>query len=301
MLPGLVDSGAVLFLVLLISGFAVGMCEVAMNTKADQIELTAGRRIMSRCHGFWSLGSMAGALIASGFAQAAVPVATHFLLVMPLLAVIGYLAATALPSDVEAATGIQSAGVDERHFRLPTRSILLLCVMPVGIMTVEGAFIDWSAVFMRSVLDATPVVIGITYAFFSIVMAITRLSGDVLATRFGDQRVVWWSCVAATLGIGLFALAGNTAVAFAGAALSGVGVAIVYPLAMSAAARRPGRAADNVAAMSLIAFSAFLISPPVIGFISDWAGLRMALLLLVPVAATTPLLAREVSRQILLR
>ncbi len=68
-------------------------------------------------------------------------------------------------------------------------------------------------------------------------MVVSDLGTGICAPRFGNQRVVWWSGVAATLGIGQFALAGNTAVAFAGAALSGVSVAIVYPLAMSAETR----------------------------------------------------------------
>lgn len=293
LLPGIVTTPTTFFLVLLVSGVAVGMCEVAMNTKADEIERSIGRRIMSRCHGFWSLGSMAGALLASLFAHWLIPVSTHYLIVMPVMAVLGYIAATALPIDEKhepAATGSTAT------FKLPTASILLLCLMPVGIMTVEGAFIDWSALFMQSVLDASPIVIGITYAFFSVVMAITRLSGDWLAGKIGDLRTVRWSGIAATIGIGVFALAGNTTVAFLGATLSGLGVAIVYPLAMSAAARRPGIAADNVAAMSLLAFTAFLVAPPIIGFVSDLAGLRWALLLLVPVAALTPLLAKEITR-----
>jgi len=82
-----------------------------------------------------------------------------------------------------------------------------------------------------------------------------------------------------------------------GAAISGMGVAIVYPLAVTAAARRPGSAADNVAAITMISFSAFLLAPPVIGFLSESFGLRIALLILAPVAASTAFLASEVSNE----
>jgi len=79
----------------------------------------------------------------------------------------------------------------------------------------------------------------------------------------------------------------NQVMAMVGAAISGMGVAIVYPLAVTAAARRPGSAADNVAAITMISFTAFLLAPPIIGFLSDAFGLRVALLLLAPVAITT--------------
>ena len=286
--------------VLTACGFVLGLTEVAMNTEADRIEARIGRRIMSRCHGFWSLGSMVGALAGAGLAQLGLDVLTHFALVMPAIALAGAWAGYLLPrassrgrEAPDAAARTDGAAL----FQLPPRGLLLLCAMPLGAMAVEGAYIDWSAVFMRDVLAASPLTIGVTYAAFSVVMAGTRFTGDRIAARYGDVAVVRWSGVAATLGIALFALAPNVPAAFAAAAVSGMGVAIVYPLTVSAAARRPGRsAADNVAALTMVSFCAFLVAPPLIGFLSDWLGLRWALLALAPVAAVTVVLAPEVAR-----
>lgn len=316
--PALAQNFLELAIALVLSGFAVGMIETAMNTEAARIEKAAGKRLMSRCHGFWSLGTMFGALVGGGLAQYGISVMTHFLLTMPVIAVAGYLAATALPklgrqsladADPEAVvfTDAVPVGLDGHAredtaigdesglFRMPSRAIVLLCMMPLGIMMVEGAFIDWSAVFMRDVLEAGPWVIAVTYSSFSLIMASVRLAGDSLATRFGDLLIVRVSGLAACVGIVIFALAPSVAWAFLAAALSGAGVAIVFPLAVSAAANRPGRTpADNVAALNMIAFSAFLVAPPLIGFLSEAFGLRTALLCLAPVAFMTFLLAGEV-------
>lgn len=291
-LPGMVSQVSLLFLVLLAAGFAIGVCEVAMNSKADMIEQTYKLRIMSRCHGFWSLGSMVGALIGSAFAHFDWTVQHHYLLIMPLIAVFGFVVSSRLPEDEVA----ESIAPEAPTFRLPSKSILLLCLMPVGIMMVEGAFIDWSALFMREVLAASPLVIGLTYSFFSLVMTIMRLSGDFLAEQFGELRIVRLSNLAAMAGITVFAIAPNTEVAMLGAALSGLGVAIVYPLSISVAARRPGSVTDNVAAMSLVAFIAFLVAPPIIGFVSDAFGLRVALLLLVPFTVMSVVLSSEIAK-----
>ena len=317
--PALAQTFVELSSALVLSGFAIGMIETAMNTEAARIEKAAGKRLMSRCHGFWSLGTMFGALVGGGLAQYGVSVLTHFLLTMPLIAVAGFVAATALPKlgkqsipdlnlDAIISTDAVPVGIESHDsegavdngesglFRLPSRAILLLCMMPLGIMMVEGAFIDWSAVFMRDVLAAGPWVIALTYSSFSLIMASVRLIGDTLATRFGDLLIVRVSGLAASVGIVLFALAPSVVWAFLAAALSGAGVAIVFPLAVSAAANRPGRTpADNVAALNMIAFSAFLVAPPVIGFLSEAFGLRMALLCLAPVAFMTFLLAGEVT------
>lgn len=336
--PALAENFLQLSLALIVSGLAIGMIETAMNTEAARIERVAGKRLMSRCHGFWSLGTMFGALIGGVLAQAGLSVTMHFLLAMPIIALCGYASATALPrlgnrgygitsddharkSPANVLTGpsrIEADSVDAgvvtrtetsiqesveadsgaRLFSLPARAIVLLCLMPLGIMMVEGAFIDWSAVFMRDVLDAGPMVIAVTYSSFSLVMAAVRLSGDWLATRYGDVLVVRVSGLAACLGITLFALAPSTPLAFIAAALSGAGVAIVFPLAVSAAANRPGRtSAGNVASLNMISFSAFLIAPPLIGFMSELFGLRIALVCLAPLAFLTFLLAGEVAEK----
>ena len=311
-LPGLAQTLYQLMLALLLSGLAIGLIETAMNTEAARIENAAGKRLMSRCHGFWSLGTMLGALIGGFVAHRGIDVATHFLLVMPLIAIAGYVVATMLPvlpgtkqlksteevalDSPDAAASSKSTAEAAGLFTLPHKALLLLCVMPLGINMVEGAFVDWSAVFMREVMAASPLLIAVTYSFFAIVMAITRLSGDYIADRFGELTVVRTSGLAATLGIGLFAMAPSPLWAFVAAAISGAGVAIVFPLAMSAAANRPGRSpTENVAALNMIAFSAFLVAPPLIGFLSEVIGLRNALLCLAPLAFLTFLLASEVN------
>ena len=297
-LPGLVTSVYWLFAILCLAGFAIGLCEVAMNSKADMIEIQFSKRIMSRCHGFWSLGSMIGALIGSALAQWGWSVAQHYLLVMPLIAVFAWLVCSALPMDIETAPdGIETPDKASHTFRLPSAAMAMLCLMPVGIMMIEGAYIDWSALFMREELNASPIVIGITYSFFSLVMAVVRLSGDYLAEKFGVTRLIKVSTVSAAAGITLFALAPDIPFAFIGAALSGFGVALVYPIAITAAARRPGNVTDNVASMSLFAFAAFLLAPPMIGFLSELANLRWALLSLLPFALLSIVLSAEVSKE----
>lgn len=290
-LPGLANGLWSLFAALLVAGVSVGLIEVAMNTKADSIEQQIGKRIMSRCHGFWSLGSMAGALMGTGFVLLALSPAVHFSLTMPVIAVLGFYCAYRLPEDAPNASSDEPAV----HFRLPSKAILALCLMPVGIMAVEGIFIDWSAVFVRDVLLAGPIAIGLVYSAFSLVMAVTRLSGDALTDHYGAYRVVLISGISAVLGLFVFAISNGVVMAFIGATFAGLGVAVVYPLGISAAARRKvGTPAGNVAAISLVSFTTFLLSPPLIGFLSGAFGLRTALLIFVPIAATTLLLAREV-------
>ena len=310
-LPGWSANAIVLFITLFVAGLFIGLTEVTMNTMADAIEKFLDKRIMSRCHGFWSLGSLAGALIGAAFAHYSVAVSIHFAIVFPLIAASGMYFSRMLPDIAHTAEKTETTSQHRLQSDtkpsiswlpgLPRKSLLLLCVLPIGIMCVEGVFIDWSALFVRTELLASPMATGIIYAFFSLVMAAMRLAGDRIVDRFGAVRVAQVSAGAATIGITLFAFSPNITVAFLAAGIAGLGVANVYPLAMTAAAEREGNAADNVAAVALLSFSAFLLAPPITGWLADLAGLRIALGLFAPLAATTMLLASQLDRSSLQR
>ena len=287
-------SGLVLGVVLLGAGFSVGLQEVAMNTAAEEVAQSSGVQIMSRSHGFWSLGSLAGALVGTAFAWSGFSTASHFAIVMPLTVIAGLYSSLYIDNSIRETSAGETGGAAK--IVLPNRDIFMLCLLPIGIMLVEGAFIDWSAVFVRTVLDGGPIAVGFVYAAFSAVMAATRLSGDYLVIRYGALRIARVSALAATLGIVLFSFAPNIPIAFLAALISGLGVAIVYPLCVTAVARRPGKAEDNVAAISLFGFTAFMFAPPIIGFLADWIGLKYALFLIAPFAATSYLLSAELEK-----
>ncbi|MEM8750837.1 MAG: MFS transporter [Pseudomonadota bacterium] len=294
MLAALAPSGLTLGMALLAAGIGIGVLEIAMNTAADEYEVREGKRVMSRAHGFWSVGSLLGAACGTAFVWLDVGVASHFLIVMPLVSVLGFWVSGYIVENPHS----RSSEPREKApiFQLPGRAIALLCIMPIGVMLVEGAFIDWSALFVVNVLGGSGEIAGIAFICFAAMMSVTRLSGDWLLDRFGAFAVAQVSTVLATLGIALFAQAPSVPVALLGALLSGAGVAIVYPLSMTHAARRPGDATQNVASMSLFSFCSFMLAPPLIGFISDATDLRFALTLLIPLAFCSLLLTRELKR-----
>ncbi|MEM1040469.1 MAG: MFS transporter [Pseudomonadota bacterium] len=290
-------SVPVLMFIMLLGGVALGILEVAMNSAADREERRRGRRIMSRAHGFWSVGSLMGALAGGATAAFGLGLAQHFSIIMPIVILLGFVALWAVKDRV--AQHMQAQPSEKGAvFAVPDRTIVLLCLFPVGVMMIEGAYIDWSALFIRDVLDGSTTQAGLIYATFSLSMAAMRLSGDWILERYDATRVARISCVFAIVGITLFALAPALEAAFAAAFFSGIGVAIIYPMAMSAAARRPGKPEDHVAAISLFAFTAFMIAPPTLGFVIDTTGMRFALLCLVPLALMSLLLTRELAKEI---
>ncbi|WP_233417337.1 MFS transporter [Halovulum marinum] len=290
-LPALARDAVQLGAALLTAGLAVGSIEVAMNAKATELERTLRRRIMSSCHAFWSLGGMTGAMLGGLAGQAGVPFLAQQLLLTPVFAALAFRIAGMLPGDAPVAP---APGPMPRR-GLPTGPLLALCLLPIGALMIEGAMMEWSALFLAEAAGLGALPAGAVFAAFASSMAGSRMAGDRLAGRFGPGAVLVGSALLAGAGVVAFATARTLPQALPAAAVLGLGIANVYPLAMSLSAAVPGRRVeDSIATVAFTAFSAFLIGPPLIGFAGSALGLPAALLLLAPLALSPLLLIRPV-------
>jgi cyanate permease len=75
----------------------------------------------------------------------------------------------------------------------------------------------------------------------------------------------------------IFILGGPLWLVVIGTVLWGFGASLGFPLGMSAAAEDTKRAAARVSAVAMIGYCAFLVGPPLIGFLGQTFGLLNAL------------------------
>ncbi|WP_067465050.1 MFS transporter [Actinomadura macra] len=281
-LIGLAGSWAALFAVLTAWGAAVGCLDVAMNSAGMAVQERYGRSIMSGLHASFSGGALLGAVGGSAAAHLGLPVAWH----------LGLTAAAALAAGLAATRGLLPAGADAQAggpaFARPTRPLLLLSVLALAALLSEGAAGDWSAVYLRDVLDAGPGVAGAGYVAFAVMMTVGRLAGDRLVGRFGPVGVVRVLAAVAAAGFGAALLAGHPALVLAGLAALGLGLACVVPVVFTAAAHAGGAPGPAIAAVSTCGYLGFIAGPPLIGAVAEVTGLGAALGI---VAALTALLA----------
>jgi len=295
-LPGLAVDAPTLAAALLVCGLTIATIEVAMNAKASQTERVLGRRIMTRCHAFWSFGTVAGGLLGGLFAQERIDFLTQQLVLQPLFAAATvWFGLRLLADDPAPAPGAEAEG--DRGFYRPPAALLLLCLVPIGALLVEGAMLEWSALLMREDKGASPFMTGVTFAAFALGMAAARLSGDGLAERFGARPVIVASGLLMGAAVATFGLAPALAVSLPAAALVGAGCGNIYPLAMSIVGGIPSpRPERNVATLALIAFTAFLIGPPAIGTMAHAIGLPAALAVLAPLGLVPLAILRRPAR-----
>lgn len=275
-LPPASGHFAMLFFALMASGIAMALVELGMNIVADEVEKHDNVAIMSRCHGFWSLGMMAGSLAGSGLA--ALGLAPHWsvLLVALLVAPLSLIVPAALPATPSPI----SATPEASHSSLFIPGLLLLSICIVGLASnlAEGASADWSAVYLTDVFAAAGGAAGLGYSAYALMMAIGRFAGDWLRVTWGPVTLIRWSYGLATIGVALLAVSPSYWLAILGFALIGMGGSTGVPLAVSAAASVGGRpAASNVAMVTFVSLIAFVGGPPVIGLLAEHFGIRFAL------------------------
>jgi MFS family permease len=277
-------SGAVMFFALLVpAGLCIGALEIVVNLEADRVEHRGGRRIMNRAHAFWSAGFFVAGITGAVLSQAGISPQWHLALMVPLV----WLGLALLLGRFDAAPHRTTAhGAAPTRFARPTWGVMVLVVVTLSAMVLEGAGAEWSAIYMRDVFGAVPFVAGLAVAIGAFAQGATRFFADRFVERHQPvavARVLLGVLAAGTL---LVFAAPSSGLALAGFALMGVGTSAIFPLAMSAAAQRTDRAAaTNVAALAQFSFVAFLLGPPLLGYVAEAFGIRWSFGVALPLVA----------------
>jgi len=270
-LPSLAPNLITLCAGLFVFGATAGMADVVMNALGVEVENRLDKSIMSGLHGMWSAGALAGSAAGTLAAHLGSDARLHHLLAAAVLTVLGLTACQGV-LDLRSAPDAEPPP----RFALPPRSALLIGAIGFCAVFAEGASLDWSAVYLRDVLDTSAGVAAASTTTFALTMAVTRLAGDKAVDRFGAVRTVRAGGVFAAAGGLLVVLASAPLVAMAGFALLGLGVAVVVPLAFAAAGRSGRNPSQAIAGVATITYTSGLVAPSAIGTIADATSLTMS-------------------------
>jgi len=193
-----VGSAELAFAVLFFEGLLAGALEINLNVEIDRIEAQLGRGVMNRAHGFWSLGFCVTALISSVVRQAEIPMQLHLAVTFIAVLLVGTVVISGMRSAPARTLSDQGhAG----HIALPTLGLLPLCVIGIAAFLVEGAGIDWSAIYMRDVFQVEPFIGGLGLTLFTLFMALTRLFADRFVDQYGSRALATTLLLTATVGL----------------------------------------------------------------------------------------------------
>jgi len=271
-LPAFAPNLPLLCLVLVLLGAANGALDVSMNGHASAIETQWRSPIMSSFHAAWSAGGLTGAATGAIIQKWGFGAAGGLLLPDAFIGALIVAAAVLALRDVGARASKAAGG-----FALPDASVMKLAALAFLCMMVEGAVADWSAVFLRSVLNREASVAAIGYSAFAFSMAACRVIGDVSVRRLGASTVVGLGGFLAASGFALVLGLPSVWTAVVGFVLVGLGLANIVPVIFSAAGRSAATPTVGVSMAATAGYAGFLVGPPLIGFGAGFLGLRLAL------------------------
>ena len=298
----LLGSFAIAFVALAVFGASTGITDVAMNVEGAGVEQAQGRSIMPWFHASWSIGTIIGAAIAAGVTALGVRLDVHLGVMAVLLAVATLLAVRHLPRH-RALPGLDDDGPGPARTTFGERMAiwreprtLIIGLIVLGMAFAEGSANDWLALAMvddRGVSEATG---ALYFGLFATAMTAGRIGGVWVLDRFGRVPVLRASALLAMAGIAVLILIPHPVAAAIGIVAWGLGAALGFPVGMSAAADEPSKAAARVAAVATVGYFAFLVGPPLLGFLGEQFGLLNAfwvVLVLIALAFVATPAARE--------
>lgn len=169
---------------------------------------------------------------------------------------------------------------------IPNRATLSLCAVGFLASFGEGSIVTWSVAFYKRELSASVQFQTLGFTSFMVCMATGRFLCDFFRRKVGRQRLMvaggilacsGQSIVVAAPSIGDLSL--RLGIACVGFAVTGLGLSTLIPTAFSTAGHLPGvHAGTSIAMVAAFTYSGSIISPPLVGGISDLIGLRYALL-----------------------
>ncbi len=289
-----VAAGALLW------GLSLGSTDVVTNIEAAANEREIGKTLMPLMHAFYSIGTVIGALAGSAAAAAHWPVLLNIVGVIAVSIAVLLWALPGVPHRPDLDADGERRPVSDRlaDSRRAWRDPLVLLI-GAGVLAnafAEGGANDWMAIGAVDGHGLSQANGALLFGVFVAGMTLLRLLGGPIVDRFGRVAVLRGSALVGLVGVGIFVWTDGFWMLALGCALWGAGVALGFPLGMSAAADHPNGPA-RVSVVSTLGYGAFLIGPPVLGFLGQHMGILSALSVLIGLLAIAALVAPAAREQ----
>lgn len=262
--------------VLLVAGACFGCWEVTLNVHGADVERVAGRSVMPAMHGLWSGGVMVGSAIGALMATWQVPMTIHFWCVAPCAAVLNVICTRGWHDHRRpVAAGVKRARPSTRALSIP---VIMLAAMLVCSNLGEGSASDWLALYAHDVRKLGEGAAAAAFTVYSVTSTAGRLAGGFVVDRMGKLGTLRLSGLVTFAGIAVVLFLPVDFAPYLGAALWGIGLAVVFPTAITIAGEQAGdNSAGAISAVSTMGYGAFLVGPPLIGVIAHHTSLVVVL------------------------
>ena len=283
---GVLTSRALLCASLFCFGFSGNLLNIAINTQAVGIERRYERAMLASFHALFSIGFVAGGALGGLLAGARVSPVRHFTGIAMANGITLWGVKGSFVDEEEREAAEAGVAMNWRDRRLMTLGFIVFC----GVLA-EGAMIDWSAVYYGRYVDNATETVAASLTTFTAFMLIGRLGGDWLVSRYGRHTVQFANGIGLSVGTIVSILSPAAGVTLLGYALVGLSIANVVPITYGLVGKERVRSPSiALAHVATIGFFGFVSGPVLIGALSGWSSLRLALGVMVVLGMTISLL-----------
>jgi MFS family permease len=284
-------SAPIFIIVNIINGAAVSGFNTAINAQAFHAQDRAGEMIISRQHGYWTIGAVATAIV-SGILVEFVPIAWHITTLSAILFfVIMYFINKLDPELIKpSAEADDDFGIKDlfTSFRI---DYLVSTALVCGIM-VEFATSDWSSIYAKETIGVRGSLATVPYIVTFVAMIVGRLSIHKITRTVSLQKMVKIGSSVGGVGfIGLITLSSLLVdhsksaayiCAVLGFAIGGLGSSFLSPTLFTAANKRSTQpSAVVVGQMGVINAILVLCVKTIIAWTAQFTG-SIAIALIIP-------------------
>jgi fucose permease len=287
-LLGTVPTAGLVFAALIVIGAFDGLTDVAMNAQAVELQRRVGRSIITRFHGVWSAGAVAGGIVASRAAAAGVSIRTQLLVTAAVLVATTVVAGFfLLPDHSRHHAAPASADVPPRQ-----AVYVRLFLIGLAVALAELPPMEWAALMLSDRFDLTAGQAGLGFVAVATGMLAGRVIGDHLTDRFGLERTRRGGAALAATGVVLATLLPHPLGAGCGLFVAGLGLSSLFPLLFRAASDLTHGSHGGMAAFSSGARLGFLLVSPLMGLVAQRTSVATAMLAIAGTAAVAVAVSR---------
>ncbi|EBJ7113936.1 MFS transporter [Salmonella enterica] len=283
---------------LAVFGASFGAAEVAINVEGAAVERELNKTVLPMMHGFYSFGTLAGAGIGMALTALSVPPNIHIILAAAVAIAPIFIAIRAIP-DGTGKNASEDAHLQEKGLPFYRDiQLLLIGVVVLAMAFAEGSANDWLPLLMVDGHGFSPTSGSLIYAGFTLGMTVGRFTGGWFIDRYSRVTVVRASALMGALGIGLIIFVDSDWVAGVSVILWGLGASLGFPLTISAASDTGPDAPTRVSVVATTGYLAFLVGPPLLGYLGEHYGLRSAMMVVLALVILAALVAKAVAKPV---
>tara|TARA_R110002110_G_scaffold415561_2_gene650948 strand:- start:175826 stop:177148 length:1323 start_codon:yes stop_codon:yes gene_type:complete len=234
---------------LLLTGLGWGAVEAASNPMVAALYPEEKTHRLNILHAWWPAGIVVGGLLGVAITALALPWELNMaVLIVPSLVLAWMVATSVFPVTERVASGVSYGDMFRELVRRPMFWVFWVCMYLTA--AAELAPGQWVNIALSNIVGMQGIVLLV---YVSALMFVMRHFAGPIVERISSIGLMFFSCLAAGIGLYLLSLADTPALAFAAATVWGIGVCYLWPTMLAIVSERFPR--GGALAMGLMGFA----------------------------------------------